>query len=142
MDEGTASLVPSYRPRGLQQIVVGDRFTDPNWFGINVNARTFLPAPPGQIASLTLIEVKGATLTSRFTSTVHDYRATVTGHGPITISSRPASSRVQSLTINGKAVQAGMPYEVSFTGRAQKVPIVVTAHDGKTTDLYRLTLSR
>ena len=142
MDEGTAALVPSYRPRGLQQIVVGDRFTDPNWFGINLNAQTFLPAPPDQIASLTLIDVKGASLASRFTATAHEYRATVAGRGPITISARPASSRVQSLTINGQAVQSGEPYKVSFAGRTESVPIVVTAHDGKTTDTYRVTLSR
>ena len=72
-------------PRGIKQIVVGDRFTDPNWFGINVNAQTFLPAPPDQIASLTLIDLQGATLTTRFTSTTHDYKANVKGSGPITI---------------------------------------------------------
>src|SRR6185295_13394185 len=79
MDEGAAALVPSYRPPGLQQIVVGNRFTDPNWFAVNVNPQTFLPAPPDQIASLTIIDVKGATLASRFTTTAHDYRATVSG---------------------------------------------------------------
>jgi glyoxylase-like metal-dependent hydrolase (beta-lactamase superfamily II) len=142
MDEGNAALVPSYRPRGLQQIVVSDRFTDPNWFGVNINAQTFLPAPPDQIASLILIDVKGAAVKSRFQSTVHDYRATVTGRGPITITTRPASTRVQSLTIDGKAVQAGAPYEVSFKGGTRTVPIVVTAHDGKTTDTYRVVLSR
>jgi glyoxylase-like metal-dependent hydrolase (beta-lactamase superfamily II) len=140
MDEGNAALVPSYRPRGLQQIVVGDRFTDPNWFGVNVNTQTFLPAPPDQIASLTLIEVKGATLTTRFTSTAHEYRATVAaGHGPITLSATPASSRVQSLTIDGKP---GAPQEIAFAGHTLTVPIVVTAHDGRTTDTYRVTLTR
>lgn len=143
MDEGNAALVPSYRPPGLQQIVVGDRFTDPNWFGVNVNAQTFLPAPPDQIASLTLIDVKGAALTGRFMATVHDYRAIVPGgsHGPIMISVRPASSRVQSLTIDGKAARWGSPYEIAFEGRSKTVPIVVTAHDGKTTETYRLTLA-
>ena len=142
MDEGNGALVPSYRPPGLQQIVVGDRFTDPNWFGVNVNAETFLPAPPDQIASLTIIDVKGAALTGRFASTVHDYRAIVPGgaHGPVTISIRPASSRVQSLTIEGHAVRSGSPYRVSFKRQSRTVPIVVTAHDGKTTDTYRLTL--
>ena len=142
MDAGTGALVPSYRPRGIQQIVVSDRFTDPNWFGVNVNAQTFLPAPPDEIASLSLIEVRGATLTSRFQATGHDYRATVRGHGSITISARPASSRVQSLTINGKAVQPGAAYEVSLKGSKETVPIVVTAHDGKTTATYRVVLAR
>ena len=142
MDEGNSALVPSYRPPGLRQIVVGDRFTDPNWFGINVNAQTFLPAPPDQIASLTSIYVQGASLSERFTSTVHDYRATVArgARRSITISLRPASTRVKSLTIDGNAVSSGAPYKVSFKGQPKTVPIVVTAHDGKTTDTYRLTL--
>jgi len=142
MDEGNDALVPSYRPHGLKQIVVGDRRTDPNWFGINVNAQTFLPAPPDQIASLTLIDLQGATLTTRFTSTTHDYKATVKGTGPITISAKPASSRVQSLTINDETVQSGAPVDVSFKGKRDVVAITVTAHDGTTTDSYRVILSR
>src|SRR5581483_7676505 len=42
MDEGSGALIPSYRTPGLRQIVVGDRFTDTNWFGMNVNTQTFL----------------------------------------------------------------------------------------------------
>ena len=144
MDEGSAALGPSYRPPGLQQIVVGDRFTDLNWFGMNVNAQTFLPAPPDQIASLTIIDVKGASLAERFASTVHDYHAIVPhgARGRITISARPTSSRIQSLTLDGRAVRWGSPYEVSFKGPSKTVPIVVTAHDGKTTDTYRLTFTQ
>ena len=141
MDEGNAALVPSYRPRGIQQIVVGDRFTDPNWFGINVNAQTFLPAQPDQIASLTVIDLHGATLTSRFTSTVHDYKATVAGSGPVTIAVKPASSRVESVTINDEAAQPGQPVDVTFKGKRDVVAISVTAHDGTTKDSYRVTLS-
>jgi glyoxylase-like metal-dependent hydrolase (beta-lactamase superfamily II) len=142
MDEGAAALVPSYRPPGIQQIVVGDRFNDPNWFGVNVNPRTFLPAPPGQIASLTLIDLQGATLEGRFTSVQHEYQAAVSGHGPITLVARPASSRVQSLTIDGKRIKPGDPYKVSFKGNTKAVPIVVTAQDGKSTQTYNVTLSR
>jgi glyoxylase-like metal-dependent hydrolase (beta-lactamase superfamily II) len=142
MDEGNDALVPSYRPHGLKQIVVGDRLTDPNWFGVNVNAQTFLPAPPDQIASLTLIDLQGATLTTRFTSTTHDYKATVKGSGTITIAAKPASSRIQSLTINDETVQPGAPVDVSFKGKKDVVAITVTAHDGKTTDSYRVLLSR
>ena len=142
MDEGNDALVPSYRPHGLKQIVVGDRLTDPNWIGINVNAQTFLPAPPDQIASLTLIDLQGATLTTRFTSTNHDYKALVKGSGPITISARPASSRVQSLTINEEAVRPGAPVDVSFRGKRDVALITVTAHDGQTTDSYRVILAR
>ena len=37
MDEGEAALIPSWRPPGLSQVVEGDRFSDPNWFGVNIN---------------------------------------------------------------------------------------------------------
>jgi len=57
------------------------------------------------------------------------------------LSIRPASSRVQSLTVAGKAVRLASPSTVAFDGRAKTVPIVVTAHDGKTTETYRLTLT-
>lgn len=142
MDEGNGALVPSYRPRGIKQIVVGDRLTDPNWFGINLNPQTFLPAPPDQIASLTLIELQGATLTTRFTSTAHDYQAKVNGTGPVTIAVKPASSRVESITINGEPVQPGAPVDVSFKGRKDVVAIGVTAHDGTTQQAYRVVLTR
>lgn len=142
MDDGTAALVPSYRPPGLQQIVVGDRFTDPNWFAVNVNPTTFMPAPPDEIASLTLIEVRGADLETRFDSTVHDYPAKVTSPGAITVVALPASTRVRSLLIDGKAVKPGVPCKVTLQGAEKTVPIVVTAADGKTTQTYQVRLSR
>lgn len=141
MDEGNDALVPSYRPHGIKQIVVGDRFTDPNWFGINVNAQTFLPAPPDQISSATLIDLHGATLTPRFTPNVHDYQAKTTGSGPITIAVKPASSKA-SLTVNGEAAQPGTPVDVSFKGRRDVVAISVIARDGSTQTAYRVTISR
>jgi glyoxylase-like metal-dependent hydrolase (beta-lactamase superfamily II) len=36
LDRGDAALVPSYRPTGLFQVMVGDRLHDPNWVAINV----------------------------------------------------------------------------------------------------------
>jgi glyoxylase-like metal-dependent hydrolase (beta-lactamase superfamily II) len=35
--KGRAVLVPSIRPAGVLQVIVGDRLTDPNWVAINVN---------------------------------------------------------------------------------------------------------
>jgi glyoxylase-like metal-dependent hydrolase (beta-lactamase superfamily II) len=35
--KGRSVLVPSIRPAGVLQVVVGDRLTDPNWVAINVN---------------------------------------------------------------------------------------------------------
>lgn len=141
MDEGRKALIPSWRPPGIQQIVVGDRLTDPNWFGVNVNAKTFLPAPPDEIASLVLIRLRGATLSSRFSAEQHDYQAAVQGAGPVGISVRPASSRVQSISVDGRAVKGSGFEEVPYEGRTTTVRIVVTAHDGRTTQTYRVTLA-
>jgi glyoxylase-like metal-dependent hydrolase (beta-lactamase superfamily II) len=44
LDRGDAALVPSYRPPGLFQVIVGDRLHDPNWVAINVNRAHYLPA--------------------------------------------------------------------------------------------------
>lgn len=37
LDRGDAALVPSYRPTGLFQVIVGDRLHDPNWVAVNVD---------------------------------------------------------------------------------------------------------
>lgn len=44
LDRGDAALVPSYRPPGLFQVIVGDRLHDPNWVAINVNRDRYRPA--------------------------------------------------------------------------------------------------
>lgn len=43
LDRGDAALVPSYRPLGLFQIIVGDRLHDPNWVAVNVNRDHYRP---------------------------------------------------------------------------------------------------
>lgn len=50
---GDAALVPSYRPSGLFQVIVGDRMHDPNWVAVNVNRAHYLPAPVGGTAGRT-----------------------------------------------------------------------------------------
>lgn len=44
LDRGDAALVPSYRPSGLFQVIVGDRLHDPNWVAVNVDRAHYLPA--------------------------------------------------------------------------------------------------
>jgi glyoxylase-like metal-dependent hydrolase (beta-lactamase superfamily II) len=44
LHRGDAALVPSYRPVGLSQVIVGNRFHDPNWAAINVDRAHYLPA--------------------------------------------------------------------------------------------------
>ncbi len=73
LDRGESVLVPSYRPAGLLQVVVGDRLKDPDWVGINVNRARPISAPPDKIATLSNIEVAGASLNPRFSPGTHEY---------------------------------------------------------------------
>ena len=53
LDRGDAALVPSYRPLGLFQVIVGDRMHDPNWAAVNVDREHYLPARVGGTAART-----------------------------------------------------------------------------------------
>jgi len=89
-----------------------------------------------------LIDLRGATLERRFTATEHEYRAKVAGRGPVTLLAWPSSSRIQSLTIDGKRVKPGAAFDVPHGSDSKTLPIVVTAADGQTTQTYHVTLSR
>jgi glyoxylase-like metal-dependent hydrolase (beta-lactamase superfamily II) len=143
MDKGEAALVPSYRPAGLKQVVVGDRLHDPNWVAINVNEKTFLPAPIDKITGLTRIAVEGANLSPPFSPSVHEYGITVPRRtAALEVSAEPTSSRYKALTINGEAVQSSVAHRVVLKGKLQVVTIRVTSPDGTQTSDYRVTVVR
>lgn len=142
MDKGEAALIPSYRPANIVQAVVGDRMSDPDWFGVNVNKQTFMPAPPDQVASIIDLQLTGAKLAGRVNPLQMEYTATVTTGGTVTVAVRPASTRIKGITIDGKAASANQPVTVPITGAAGTVSIIVTAPDGTTTASYQLTLKR
>jgi glyoxylase-like metal-dependent hydrolase (beta-lactamase superfamily II) len=138
LDEGEGALIPSWRPAGIWQVVEGDRFTNPDWFGVNVNRKTFLPAAPDQIAGLTALRLTGARLSQPLDPAIHDYRVTRTSAwGAVTLAVLPTSSRSRRLTVAGKAVAPGAA--VKIAAGQTSVPIVVTAPDGRTSATYRLT---
>lgn len=137
LDEGEAALIPSWRPAGIWQLVEGDRFSDPDWFGVNVNRKSFLPAPPDQIAGLTALSLSGARLNQAFDPAVHDYHAVRAPDGrSMTVTAIPTSTRSRSVTIAGRSVRTGMPVPVSGKGT---IPILVVAPDGHTSATYRIT---
>jgi glyoxylase-like metal-dependent hydrolase (beta-lactamase superfamily II) len=143
MDKGDSALVPSYRPAGLKQVVVGDRLHDPDWVAINVNQQTYLPAPVEKIAGLTRLAVAGAKLSPVFTPEVHDYSTSVPRRtSTIEITAEPTSTRSQALTINGENAQPGVPQHVKLQGKSSVVSIRVTSPEGTQTAEYKLTVSR
>ncbi|MDE3179236.1 MAG: cadherin-like beta sandwich domain-containing protein, partial [Acidobacteriota bacterium] len=140
MDKGDAALTPSFRPPGLRQVIVGDRFHDPNWVAINVNQDHYLPAPVDKISGLTRLVVAGMKLTPAFTPKVKEYTAEKRpGAGSATIIAEPTSSR-SALTINGAPVPAGKPYTLQLSG--SKIEISVESPDGTRRSVYTVTVSR
>jgi glyoxylase-like metal-dependent hydrolase (beta-lactamase superfamily II) len=139
MDKGDAALVPSYRPAGLWQVVVGDRFHNPNWVAINVNRDHYLPAPVDKIAGLTRIAVQGLKVTPEFTPEVKKYKVKApSAVRKVTIMAVPTSSR-STVTVNGDPVPAGKPHTVLL--RSSNIRIAVKSPDESQTTVYTLTPS-
>ncbi len=138
MDKGDAALIPSWRPQGIYQVVVGDRYSDPNWFGANVDRNTYLPAKPDQIAGLIEVKLTGAHLAQNLDPAVHNLTAVLDLPGAaVTVAAVPTSSRSRALTIGGTTAIPGKPVAVHSITRP--VAIVVTAPDGITTATYTLS---
>ncbi|HTQ97014.1 MAG TPA: MBL fold metallo-hydrolase, partial [Candidatus Acidoferrum sp.] len=141
MDKGDSVLVPSYRPTGLQQVVVGDRFHDANWVAINVNKAHYLPAPVDKIAGLTRISVDGLKLSPVFTPAVKEYEVTVPhGASSLIVLAEPTSTRSSALRINGEAVKPAEQHKVPLTKSLSAVTIRVTSPDGTESAEYTVKL--
>jgi len=141
MDEGDAVLVPSYRPSGLKQVVVGDRLHDHNWVAINVNQNTYLPAPIDKIAGLTRISVEGAKLSPIFSPAVTEYTVTVRAEiHAIGVIAEPTSTRSKVLSMNGEVLKAGVSNELPLTVKSRGVGIRVLSPDGTRTMDYVLKI--
>jgi Cadherin-like beta sandwich domain/Metallo-beta-lactamase superfamily len=139
MGEGNAALVSSYRPAGLWQVIVGDRFADPNWVSINVNRARYLRAPVEKIDSLSRIAIEGLKLSPDFTPEVKNYTVNgPQGVGSVAVTAVPTSSR-STITIFGNPVPARKPYATKL--RSSKVEIEVKSPDGTDSAMYTLTVS-
>lgn len=140
MDKGDAALIPSWRPPGIWQVVVGNRYTDPNWFGANVDRSRYLPAQPDHIAGLVEVKLTGAHLAHNLDPEVHALTAVLDRPGAaVTVAAYPTSSRSRALTIAGVAATPGKA--VALHATSAPVAIVVTAPDGTTKTTYTLTFA-
>ena len=142
VDKGESVLIPSYRPAGLMQVIVGDRLKDPDWAGINVNRARPISAAPDKIASLSNIETSGAALNVRFSPATHEYTVEGGAASEMRITPVTTSTRYKSLTVNGAAATSGSPVSVKLTGSRTEVAIVVTSPDGSESTKYTVVVSR
>ena len=143
MDKGDAVLLPSYRPVGFQQVIVGDRVRDPNWIAVNVNTKTYLPAPMDKIAGLIYLAVEGAKLSPIFSPGVKEYAVTLPHNlSKLEITAEPTSTRSRELTMNGVPAQSGVATEVKIGRQTSAIQVHVTSPDGSETTTYVITLRR
>jgi len=143
VDHGTDVLVPSLRPAGVWQVVSGDRLTDPNWAAINVNRDRFLNDAPDKIAALSNLELHGASLNERFRPSSLSYSARAgRGVDQIEIVPTAASSRHQSLTINGTETPSRRPHAARLVGGENAFSLSVTSPDGSVQRTYSLVVTR
>ena len=142
IDKGDGVLVPSYRPAGLLQVMSGDRLKDPDWAGINVNRNRPISAAPDQIASLSNLEIAGATLNVRFAPETKSYTVEGVSASEIRVIPTATSTRVRSLAVNGTATGSGKAAVVRLTGPRTEVAVVVTSPDGAVSTTYTVGVSR
>lgn len=142
LDEGAPALIPAPRPAGGWWSLIGDRLADPDWVAISVNRDRMLPTPPAQLASLSALDVAGASLDPVFSPTTLAYRVQVpkgtraTSVQPVTMSSRA------TVSVNGAAATRGADVAVPLKGASTVIPVVVTAADGRTSTTYHVTVDR
>jgi glyoxylase-like metal-dependent hydrolase (beta-lactamase superfamily II) len=140
MDKGDAALVPSYRPVGLEQVVVGDRYSDPDWVAVNVNKNHYLPAPIDDIAGLTSLRVEGGKLSPAFDPNQKTYEVSLSASkGPAHLTAVPTSSRSSALTANGKDFLKVGVVDVPAQGVAA---VTVVSPNGKQSATYIVTFPK
>jgi glyoxylase-like metal-dependent hydrolase (beta-lactamase superfamily II) len=143
VDQGEQALVPSLRPTDAWQVVVGDRLSDPNWAAINVARGRCLSAPPEKIATLSNLQVEGASLEPGFSPLHHTYTVVVdAAASTFAITPTATSGRHQSLTIDGAAHRSGATHWVQLGDGEPHVTISVTSPDGTVSESYTLAVSR
>lgn len=137
MDKGDAVLVPSYRPVGLEQVVVGDRFSDPDWVAVNVNKAHYLPAPIDDIAGLVSLRISDGKLSPGFDPNRKTYDVSMSAHkSSAHLVALPTSSRSSALTANGKDFLKAGAIDVATQGVAT---VTVVSPNGKQSTTYTVT---
>jgi glyoxylase-like metal-dependent hydrolase (beta-lactamase superfamily II) len=142
VDRGTSVLVPSLRPPGVWQVVVGDRMHDPNWVSINVTREGCLSAAPEKITALSNLELNEGPGID-FSPARLEYNVSVGKNvSKLQITPTAMSSSYKSLKINGRDAKSGTPFNASLKRGTTAFAITVTSPDGNSEKTYTLTVIR
>jgi glyoxylase-like metal-dependent hydrolase (beta-lactamase superfamily II) len=141
VDEGTSVLVPSLRPPGVWQVVVGDRMHDPDWVSINVTKEGCLSTSPDTIATLSNLAVSVTPFDFSPSQLVYSLPVDK-AVSKVQITATVTSKRYRSLKINGRDIKSGSPYNAALKRGTNTYSIAVTSPDGNSEKSYTLTISR
>jgi glyoxylase-like metal-dependent hydrolase (beta-lactamase superfamily II) len=142
VDQGTTVLVPSLRPPGVWQVVVGDRMHDPNWVSINVTKEGCLSTAPDKINALGNLELSGGTAIDFLPSRLEYNTSVDKGVSHLQITPIAMSSSYRSLKINGRDAKSGTPFNAALKRGASTYAITVTSPDGNSEKTYTLRVVR
>ncbi len=141
VDRGTDVLVPSLRPAGYSQVVIGDRLTDPNWVSINVTKDRCLTTTPDKLATLSNIVLSDDQRLG-FAPNQSNYSETAPKNtSSIHVTATTTSTRSR-LKINGIDAKSGVAADVPFSPPSSPISITVTAPDGSTSQTYTVSLTK
>jgi glyoxylase-like metal-dependent hydrolase (beta-lactamase superfamily II) len=142
VDKGPSVLVPSLRPPGVWQVVVGERTHDANWVSINVTKEGCLSTPPDKITALSNLELSAGTPVD-FSPARLEYEVSVDKSvSRLQITPTAMSSSHKSLKINGRDAKSGGPYNAALKRGTSSFAITVTSPDGNSEKTYTLTVTR
>ncbi len=142
VDNGTSVLVPSLRPPGVWQVMVGDRMYDPNWVSINVTKEGCLSTAPDKVNALSNLELSEGEAID-FSPAQLEYTTSVSkGVSKLQITPTAMSSRYKSLKINNRDAKSGSPYNASLKRGTTAFAVMVTSPDGNSERTYTLTITR
>lgn len=178
VDQGEDAMTPTLRTldsfdgylENTRTVVAGDRLTDVNWVGINVNLQNYLSdgyrgGNQDQLADLSNLSVhepgkKGNLLwddpnfginvnwqypadgTKPTRKTDLTFTANVGADADSVEVVPTAASSGASVTINGRAVASGAAYEAALTGGTTRLTVRVTAKDGASTKAYTVIVNK
>jgi glyoxylase-like metal-dependent hydrolase (beta-lactamase superfamily II) len=142
VDHGPSVLVPSLRPPGVWQTVVGDRMHNPDWVAINVTKEGCLLIPPERINALGNLEISEGTEID-FLPTQLEYTSSVDKKvSKVQITATTMSSNYKSLKINGRDAKSGAPFSASLKRGTTSFAITVTSPDGNSEKTYTLSIAK
>jgi gliding motility-associated-like protein len=112
----------------------------------NVTSKSFVinvSRAPSSVSSLSALQLSDGSLSPAFQAATMDYNVSVAGTTAAIKVTATATDATASISINDKNVASGSASDpMALKIGENEMDVMVTAQDGKTTSLYKITISR